>query len=273
MAQIIRAAVVQLCSQQDLHRNLERVRQLVQEAVERGAELVTIPENFCFIGDMDKKLALAEPLRDSDQGPILGTMSKLAHRHRIHLLLGGMPTPSTDPRRFHNTAVLLGARGQILASYHKIHLFDVNIPDGAVFRESEHVLAGNTVVTVPFAGTRIGLSICYDIRFPELYRRMAEQGATVCCVPAAFTLHTGKDHWLPLLRARAIENQMYVLAPAQHGRHGATRVSFGKSCIVDPWGAVIAQAADRDTVAVADLDLNYLAKVRRELPCLDHRRL
>ena len=232
-----------------------------------------LSENFPYIGTLRKKVDLAEPLSDEAPGPILKRMKKLARREGIHLLLGGIPIQCERPDRFFNTAVLLDPEGCVVSSYRKIHLFDINIPGGAVFTESEYVLPGDQVVTTEVLGTVLGFSICYDLRFPELYRELAGRGAHIVGVPAAFTLHTGKDHWFPLLRARAIENQVYVLAAAQHGHHTDVRTSFGKACIVDPWGAVVAQAPEGDSVAVAELDLGYLEKVRRELPCLGHRRL
>ncbi|MCK5797764.1 MAG: carbon-nitrogen hydrolase family protein, partial [Deltaproteobacteria bacterium] len=164
-------------------------------------------------------------------------------------------------------------RGDIVETYDKIHLFDVSIPNGPSFQESARVEPGDRVVTAEVSGLHLGLSICYDLRFPELYRKLASQGAEILLVPAAFLLHTGKDHWLPLLRARAIENQTYVLAANQIGAHTPRRSSYGKSCIIDPWGAVIAQVSDGPGVAVAELDLAYLREVRQQLPALDHRRL
>jgi len=269
------AGVVQLCAHHHPEENLEKSEVLVTEAQRRGAQLVVLPENFPYIGKLSEKVRLAEPLRTAGPGPILARMVKLARSLGIHLLLGGIPIRDEGdrPDRFFNTAVLLGPDGEILASYRKIHLFDINIPDGPTFTESEFVLPGEEVVTAEALGVTLGFSICYDLRFPELYRELARRGAQVVAVPAAFTLHTGKDHWFPLLRARAIENQVYVLAAAQHGRHNEQRTSYGKACIVDPWGAVLAQVPDRDGVAVAELDLEYLQAVRRNLPCLDHRRL
>lgn len=269
----MRAAVLQLNSGPDLQANLATVVDLVARAADQGAQLVALPENFCFEGPQQHKVELAEdPLAD-DPGPVLNAMRRTAATHSIHLLLGGMPTPCATEGKVHNTALLLAPDGQILANYNKIHLFDVDVPGGTRFRESDHVESGRDVVTAQVGPARLGLSICYDLRFPELYRRLVAQGATVLCVPSAFTLQTGKDHWLPLLRARAIENQAYVLAPGQFGPHGDRRVSYGKSCIVNPWGAVLAQAADQVGLAVADLDLDYQAQIRQDLPCLSHMRL
>ena len=271
MAENIIAAVAQICSGQDLQHNLEVARGLVTHAVGRGAQLVVLPENFAYIRALKDKIALAEELDPRRPGVILGAMMEVAREQRVHLLLGGTPVRSPDPERFYNTAVLLDPAGQIIATYRKIHLFDVRIPGGAMFTESDHVLPGTEPVVAPVLGHPMGLSICYDLRFPGLYRRLVELGARILAVPAAFTLHTGKDHWLPLLKARAIENQCYVLAAAQHGQHCRGRTSFGKASIVDPWGAIIAQVPDKDGVAVAELDMEYLERVRRELPCLDHR--
>jgi len=168
---------------------------------------------------------------------------------------------------------VLSAAGQLVARYRKIHLFDVDIPGGAQFKESGTVAPGAEVVVVDTPVGKVGLSICYDVRFPELYRRLVDGGAQLVVVPAAFTLHTGKDHWAPLLTARAIENQVYVAAPGQVGRSHDTRQCWGKSLIVDPWGAVLACAPDRPSVIVAEVDLGWQDKIRRELPCLGHRKL
>lgn len=265
-------AVIQMCSRQDVEHNLRVATALVKEAAARGAALAVLPENFGYIGKLREKVRLAESLSDAEPGPIVRCMQEAARTTGLHLLLGGTPIRSATQERFYNTSVLLDPRGQVLASYRKIHLFDINIP-GVVFTESECVLPGDSPVVAEVLGLRLGLSICYDLRFPELYRELSRRGANVLCVPAAFTLHTGKDHWFPLLRARAIENQCYVLAAAQHGRHTDTRQSYGKSCVIDPWGAIIAQVPDTDGVATAVIDLEYLAKVRRELPSLEHRRL
>jgi deaminated glutathione amidase len=267
------AAVVQLCSRQNVEENLQRCWALIAEAAQRGAALVVLPENFAYIGQLRHKLQLAEPLSERDPGPILSSMREAARHHHVHLLLGGVPILSPEPGRFYNTAILLDPQGQILASYRKIHLFDIQIPGGAIFTESELVAPGDKPVVTPVLGQMLGFSICYDLRFPELYRELTQLGADILCVPAAFTLHTGKDHWIPLLRARAIENQCYVLAAGQHGAHSETRASFGKSCIIDPWGAVIAQASDGESIATAKLDFDYLNRIRRELPALTHRRL
>jgi deaminated glutathione amidase len=188
-------------------------------------------------------------------------------------VLGGFPEKSPEPGHIYNTSVLLGPEGTVLAAYRKIHLFDVDLPGGARFRESDAVTAGSEAVlaTCPFGA--IGLSVCYDLRFPELYRQLTARGARILTVPSAFTAETGKDHWHVLLRARAIENQAFVIAPAQFGAHGGKRASYGHAVVIDPWGVILAEVGNHEGIAVADLDLAYQDQVRRALPCLQHRRV
>jgi predicted amidohydrolase len=265
------AAVVQMTSGGDSAANLAKAEALVGEAARRGAELVVLPENFALLGEHERdKFAVAESLDAG--GPILDAMRASAQRHRVALVLGGMPEKA-DERHVYNTCVYLDASGQIQAAYRKIHLFDVAIPDGAEYRESATVAPGREAVVAGAPHFGVGLSVCYDLRFPELYRALAQKGARVLVVPAAFTLHTGRDHWHVLLRARAIENLAFVLAAAQYGRHNARRVTYGHALIVDPWGHVLAEMGDHEGVAVAELDFDYQDKLRRELPALTHRRL
>ena len=267
------AAVIQMTSLQDVEDNLARATRLIERAAHRGAEQVVLPENFAYIKSLKDKLVLAEPLDQEKPGPIVAAMQEVVRRLGIHLLIGGTPIVGPDPGRFYNTSILLDPEGALAATYRKIHLFDINIPPGAVFTESEWVAPGEALATHDLLGITLGLSICYDLRFPELYRQLVLQGATALAVPAAFTLHTGKDHWFPLLRARAIENVCFVLAAAQGGWHTPTRATYGKSCIIDPWGAILAQAPEGEGIAVAELDLEAQAKIRREMPCLEHRRV
>jgi predicted amidohydrolase len=266
----MRFAAVQLNSQDAVEPNLTRVRALVGAAAERGAQAVLLPENFAYLGKEEGKRAVAERL-DGD-GPIVGTLRELAARHRVWLLGGGMPERSDDAQRPFNTFVVVGPDGGVTARYRKIHLFDVEVGDGVDYRESAATSAGAEPVVADVGGWKVGLSVCYDLRFPELYRRLGDLGAEVLVVPAAFTLVTGKDHWHVLLRARAIESQSFVVAAAQWGRHGA-RATYGKTCVVDPWGEVVAQVSEGEGVVVADLDRAYLAEVRKRLPALRHRRL
>jgi predicted amidohydrolase len=272
----MRVAAIQLSSQADVSSNLEATRGWVARAAADGAKLVLLPENFAYFGDETGKRAIAERITtsaDTADGPIVACLRALAREHRLWLVAGGMPERSDDEARPYNTCAVFDPEGSVAARYRKIHLFDVSLGDGAAYRESAATMAGAEAVTFTIPGERplvVGLSVCYDIRFPELYRRLVDQGAEFLVVPAAFTLATGKDHWLVLLRARAIESQTFVLAAAQVGRHGE-RWTFGKSCLVDPWGEVVAQASEGAGVVVATLDRDYLKAVRRKLPALEHR--
>jgi deaminated glutathione amidase len=269
----MRVAVVQLNSQDDLAANLDRVRHWIAHAAGSGAQLVALPENFAFMGEEARRRELAERLDGAFPGTILSALAESASKHGVWVLGGGMPEVSSDPARPYNTSLLVDPRGDIAATYRKLHLFDVTLPDGTSYRESATTSAGADVVTAEILGTRLGMSICYDVRFPELFRRLANEGARVVAVPSSFTVPTGKDHWHPLMRARAIENQAYVLAPAQHGKHPRGRQTYGKSLVVDPWGEVIAQCSEGEGFAVAALDFAYQDRVRTALPCLLHRKL
>ena len=268
---ILRMAAIQMCSGQDPEGNLRRAVELVHAGADRGADVVALPENFAFMGsDRDR----AEIAQDLD-GPIITELRRVARQRAVILLAGSYLERSRrrlDPRPF-NTSVLLDRRGEIVAVYRKLHLFDVSLPDGASYRESEYIQPGSEVVVVRLEGVEYGLTICYDLRFPELYRALALRGARAVFVPAAFTLLTGKDHWIPLLRARAIENQIWVVAPAQFGTHDARRQTYGHAAIVDAWGTILAQAPDQACVVSADVDLAYQEDVRRRIPVFEHLRL
>jgi predicted amidohydrolase len=259
-------------SQEDVAKNLEDVRALVDRAADLGAQLVVLPENFAYFGPEAGRREHAERLGDLD-APIQRALSALAKRTNTTLIAGGFPEARSDSLAPFNTCAVFGPTGEIAASYRKIHLFDVELPDGSELRESRQTTAGSDPVTAHAAGFRVGLSICYDLRFPELYRALVSQGAEVLVVPAAFTLLTGKDHWHVLLRARAIESQCWVVGAAQWGKHPKGRTTYGHSLVVDPWGAVVAECSDRVGLAVADLDREYLEQVRTRLPSLKHRRL
>jgi len=268
----MRVAVVQMNSQADLAKNLDLASGLVTRAAEMGAELVALPENFAFIGESDEqKREIAEDL--AGDGPIVKAMSGLARDRGVFVLAGGMPEKSGDEAHPFNTSALFAPNGALLARYRKVHLFDVDLPDGTTLKESNACMAGEEAVVTEVRGKKLGMTICYDVRFPELYRKLVDQGAVIVSVPAAFTLTTGKDHWLTLLRARAIEDQVFVVAPAQHGKHPRGRVTYGKSAIIDPWGDVLAQCGEGEGVAVATLDFAYQERVRAALPSLKHRRL
>jgi predicted amidohydrolase len=260
---------VQMSSTADRARNLETAVRLVNEAADLGAKLVALPENFAYMGPEDGRLASAETL----EGPTLGALRELARRRGVFILAGSIAEKVEDPRKTANTSALIADDGALVAAYRKIHLFDVNIPDGARYAESEVVVAGDKVVVAPTSLGRVGLTVCYDLRFPELYRRLGELGAEVITIPAAFTLYTGKDHWEVLVRARAIENLAYVIAPAQVGRHSANRQTFGNAMVVDPWGVVLARCPDGEGVCVAPFRRDRLERARVELPALKHRKL
>ena len=265
----ILAAAVQMTSTADAERNLAAAEGLVEEAASRGAALVGLPENFAYLRAEGQPVPEAQAL----DGPWVGRMSSLARRLKITLLLGSLPERVPGDVRVRNTSVLLGPDGRTLAVYRKIHLFDIDLPGMEHLKESRSVVPGEEVVLAETPFGPMGLSICYDLRFPELYRELTRRGARILAVPSAFTERTGKAHWEVLLRARAIENLAYVLAPAQVGTHGPGRASHGQAMIVDPWGAVLAQAPEGEGVALAELDFPRQDRIRRELPALNHARL
>jgi len=262
-------AAVQMTSSGDKPKNLDTAVALVKRAAQAGAAWIGLPENFSWMGPESDRPAAAESL----DGPTLTRMAQLARELGVTLLAGSILEAGAPGGRLYNASALFGPDGQRLAVYRKIHLFDVDIQDGARYRESEAVAPGADVVVVDTPVARVGLSVCYDLRFPELYRQLSLKGATLLTVPAAFTLMTGKDHWEVLLRARAIENLAYVIAPAQWGRHSERRQTFGHAMVVDPWGTVVACASDGEGFALAQYDPARVAKVRAELPSLSHRRL
>ena len=258
-----RAAVVQVTATDDRAANLRIACDLVRQAADQGAELVCLPEMWPFIGSDADKVGGAETL----DGPSMSAMQTLASTLGIWLLPGSFAEVSEIAGRVYNTSVVYDPEGALRAVYRKLHLFDVDVPGGAVFMESDTVAAGSEAVVVDTGVGQIGMSICYDLRFPALYQALRAGGAEVVVVPAAFTAHTGKDHWEVLLRARAIEQQVWVVAANQGGRHNAKRESHGHSMIIDPWGLVVARTSDGPGLALADLDLSRVERVRREIPC------
>lgn len=266
-ADAVRVGLVQMRSNEDREANVGRAERLCREAASKGASLVLLPENFAYLSREGLVVPCAEPL----DGPLVGRFAALARECGIDLLLGSIPEATANPRVHRNTAVLLGREGETLAVYRKIHLFDVDLP-GLSLRESDAVEAGHEVVTADLSWARLGLSICYDLRFPELYRALRSREATVVAVPAAFTAATGPDHWELLLRARAVENQVFVLAPAQWGHHGGDRRSHGHSLALDPWGRVLAELPEGEGVLLADLEPGRLEEVRGRIPCWPNSR-
>jgi deaminated glutathione amidase len=262
------AAALQMTSVPDLDKNLAQAEELIDLAVRQGAELIGLPENFSFLGEESSKIERAATIAEGTE-KFLKTM---AQRYQVTLLGGGFPVP-VNPSQVHNTALLIGPDGRELARYIKTHLFDVNLPDGNTYQESSTVLAGTELPALYQSDDlgNLGLSVCYDVRFPELYRHLSKLGAEVLFVPAAFTAYTGKDHWRVLLQARAIENTCYVIAPAQTGIHYDRRQTHGHAMVIDPWGVVLADAGEQTGVAIAPIEPNRLAQVRRQMPSLQHR--
>jgi predicted amidohydrolase len=264
----MRVAAVQLNSTPDFDRNLERADRFTRAAAADGAQLVVLPEKWSALGRGTALQAGAQPL----DGPAIAWARAAARELGIDLVAGSISERGDVDERLRNTSVHVGPDGEIQAAYRKVHMFDV-VVEGTVYRESEHEEAGEELVVSQTAGgVELGLSICYDVRFPELYRIMALRGARVFTVPAAFTVPTTRDHWEVLLRARAIEDQAFVVAANQIGEHERGLRSGGRSMIVDPWGIVLAGAADGEGHIVADLDLDAQARIRRELPALANRR-
>jgi predicted amidohydrolase len=263
----MRAAAVQLNSTADKARNVETAERLVREAAADGATLIVLPERWNLLGDSQVLLDGAEDL----DGPSLTAARDWARELGIHLLAGSIAERIEGPQPMSNTSVLIDASGELVASYRKIHMFDVEV-GGVSYHESEHEQPGEEIVLGAVGDLELGLTICYDLRFPELYRILAVRGARVITVPSAFTLATGRDHWDVLLRARAIENQAFVVAPNQVGEAPPHYSSYGRSAIVDPWGVVLARAPDEECFVAAHLDLEAQERVRRSLPSLANRR-
>ena len=262
----MRVAAVQMCSTPDKEHNLALAQSLATEAVGGGAELVALPELFHLWGSAAELRAGAEPL----DGPAVTWAREFAAEHGVVVVAGSIVERGAG-NLLHNASTLIDAHGELVAVYRKIHLFDVDVP-GAAHRESATITPGAAVVVADAGPLRLGMATCYDLRFPELFRALLDRGATAVVLPSAFTAATGKDHWEPLLRARAIENQVFVIAPNQRGSSNAKLHWHGRSMIVDPWGVVLAQAPDRDCVISAELDLDALEGVRTRLPSGIHRR-
>lgn len=267
MSDRIRVACVQMCAGPVKADNLATAERLVAEAAQTGAELVVLPEKWNAWGGADVLRANAERL---EGGESVAALAEWARRHGITIVGGSITEEREGRERLSNTSPVFDADGELVAVYRKIHMFDVDV-GGVAYRESEAEEPGEETVVCAAGGWRVGLSVCYDLRFPELYRILALDGAELVTVPAAFTAFTGKDHWELLLRARAVENQCYVAAPNQWGTYAPGKASYGRSLIVDPWGVVLAQAPDEDCVIVAEIDRQRLERIRAELPSLANR--
>ncbi|MGE5828407.1 MAG: carbon-nitrogen hydrolase family protein [Micromonosporaceae bacterium] len=264
----MRVAVCQLNSRHLRPANLAVARDLLDRAAAAGADLAVLPEYTDYLGPAD-----GEPKPEAVDGEYAAYFAEAAHQLRMWVVAGSFHETGPDEVRTYNTSLVFNRGGELVATYRKIHLFDIDIPNRVSYQESKLVAPGEQTVVVDVEGVSVGLSICYDLRFPELYRRLAIAGAQVLLVPAAFTAHTGRDHWEVLLRARAIENQCYVVASGQIGDHEPGRSCYGRSMVIDPWGTVVAQAPDTVGIAVADLDPERVRRIRQEVPSLANRRL
>ena len=263
------AAAIQMKAHEGKRQNLSRAEALLDIAVKKGAKLIALPELFNFLGTPQLIRENAEPI----PGPTTDRLCAKAKNNNVYILGGSIAEKADEAGKVCNTSVLINPSGKIIAKYSKIHLFDVEIGTQVSVKESDTFNPGNELVTAETEYGVVGLSICYDLRFPELYRGLTLRGAKIIFVPAAFMATTGKDHWEPLLKARAIENQVYVIAPDVIGPvPGTNIVTHGRSIIVDPWGTVLAQAPDNECVITAELDFDYLQKVRTGLPSLTHRK-
>lgn len=273
----VKIACLQLCSTVDVEANWATFERLSLAAIAEGAQCIFTPENTFFLGAQFHKVALAQSL----DGPLGQRCATFAKDNGVYLFLGSMAEQhldadgNVDTDKCYNTSVVYAPNGERLASYRKIHLFDVDIPGGMSIAESDRVVPGEDAVVVKTEHGQFGLSICYDLRFPELYRSLQEKGANVLLIPSAFTQHTGEAHWHILLRARAIEFQSWVIAAAQTGTHDVegTRQSYGHALIIDPWGRVVADAQKEEGYIMADIDLNQVSSVRTSMPVETHRRM
>jgi len=261
--------VAQLTSINNKEKNLEVCAKLVQEAKSKEITLLCFPENCAFLSTgEDETRANAEPL----DGPTIQRFRSLASENRIWISVGGFHEKEADGKHIHNTHVIINADGEIVNTYRKIHLFDINIPNGPCHHESKVISPGTTLELCDTPLGKLGLSVCYDLRFPEFYMSLREGGAQIILVPSAFTKVTGEAHWKILLQARAIETQCYVVAAAQVGIHNPKRETFGHSMIIDPWGTILSEIQEGNGLGHAPIDLEFLQKVRTNMPIINHRR-
>ena len=264
-------AVVQHSAGIDVEQNLSTLETLTTQAANEGAKVICWAEAFAYLGRHEGKLEILEHLPEG--GPILKRCQSLAKKLGVELLLGGFhEADPTDPSRCFNTSLYLSDQGEIVNIYRKIHLFDVDITNGPRLMESKHTSGGNLAVAAESAIGKLGLTICYDLRFPNLYQKLTDLGCSAISVPSAFTKTTGQMHWHHLLCARAIENQTYIIAPAQHGEHSKNRASYGHSLVVDPWGKIVCELPDGDGYAIAQYDPTRVDSARNEIPSITNRR-
>lgn len=258
---LLKVAAIQLSSQNDKRQNMAKALELIDEAMTSGARLVVLPELFNCYGTLEEMVEKAEPV----PGPTINTLVQEARRNRLYILCGSILEVATGGRGF-NTSVMIAPSGDILGIYRKIHLFDIDIPGRVRYKESEKILPGSEIVTTDVDGWIVGLTVCYDLRFPETFSALTSRGAELIAIPSAFSAHTGKDHWEVLLRARAIENQAFVVAPNRFGACPNNMTTYGRSMIINPWGTILSQAPDKACVISAELDMNILEEVRKNLP-------
>ena len=261
-------AAIQVTAGPDKARNLDTATRLVEQAARQGAEFIALPELFNCLAEPETIVAQAETV----PGPTSRAMSDLAARLQVTLLAGSIAERVSESDKACNTSLLFAPDGRQLACYRKIHLFDIDLPGRVTFQESRFMDPGDQIVVTETSIGPLGQATCYDLRFPELFRKLVDAGARVFAIPSAFTMATGRDHWEVLLRARAIENQAFVIAPNQHGQHAPTINTYGRSMIIDPWGTVLATAADGETVITAEIDTDQQSEIRARLPALEHRR-
>lgn len=263
-----RAAAIQMISSDDVSANLRTAQALIARAVDQGAQFVCLPENFAFFG------ANLNVTADYDANAIRQHMAMLAERHAIYLQAGSVAVPDADSGKYHASSFLYNPLGKEIARYNKIHLFDAVVNDAQQsYCESKQYAQGDDVVCVATAGFTLGMAICYDLRFPELFQQLRQRGADIITLPSAFTYVTGKKHWEILLRARAIETQCYLIAANQGGQHAGSRRTWGHSMIIDPDGHIMAQAEQGETVLLADIDLQSLQAIRQAMPIWQHKRI
>lgn len=265
---MLSVACIQLTSGADLLENIAKVEQQVEKAAALGAKFITTPENTFLMEESGKERVLYK----QDEHPAIKASETMARKHKTWLLIGSVAVLSDREKLTYNRSLLFNPDGEIAAHYDKIHLFDVEVGDGQTYRESARILPGEKAVIAQAPWAKLGMTICYDIRFPQLYRALAKSGVEIITVPAAFTQVTGEAHWHILLRARAIETGCFVIAPAQTGTHAGNRKTYGHSLIINPWGKVLADGGAEEGIVIADLDLTEVAKVRAKLPSLQHDR-
>lgn len=266
--ELVKVAVIQLNSKQDKQQNLKKIERFIREAATAGAELVSLPENCNFLGQDAEKI---HPAEEIPTGQTTQLFQQLAKELNLFIHVGSITETYSDTKSY-NTSYVVFPDGELSRRYRKIHLFDIDIPGVSTHKESDFFEAGSTLETVELPFGKAGLSICYDLRFPELYRQYVKQGAKILFVPAAFTRYTGMLHWESLLRARAIENQCYVIAAGQHGTYYPGKECFGNSMIIDPWGVVVARASEGEGVTIADLKSELVESARTNIPALTHTR-